>query len=99
MDGTHFVDGIRNNTIDLLTLKNINRLAFTDYIDCIRCLVCIDTILKNLYEYVVLDIVNPIKRDIEVDKIKYNIENNRSLFEYDAKNYKKYVFLKKQLDD
>ena len=47
MDGTHFVDGIRNKTIDLLTLENINRPAFTDYIDRIRCLVCIDTILKN----------------------------------------------------
>ena len=54
---------------------------------------------KYLYEDVALDIENPIKRDIEVDKIKYNIVKNRSLFEYDEKNYEKYVFLKKQLDD
>lgn len=54
---------------------------------------------KYLYEDVTLDIMHPIKREIDVDKIKYNIETNRSLFEYDAKNYEKYVFLKKQLDD
>lgn len=54
---------------------------------------------KYLYEDVALDIVSPIKREIDVEKIKCNIEANRSLFEYDAKNYEKYVFLKKQLDD
>lgn len=47
MDGTHFVDGIKNNTIDMLTLENMNKPAFTDYIDRIRSFVCIDTILKN----------------------------------------------------
>ena len=47
MDGTHFVDGVKNNTIDLLTLENMNKPAFTDYIDRIRSFVCIDTILKN----------------------------------------------------
>lgn len=47
MDGTHFVEGIKNNTIDLLTLENMNKTAFTDYIDRIRSFVCIDTILKK----------------------------------------------------
>jgi hypothetical protein len=50
-----------------------------------------------LNEDVALDIVNPIKREIHIDKIKHYIEDNRSLFEYDAKNYEKYVFLQKEL--
>lgn len=54
---------------------------------------------KYLYEEVTLDVVSPIKRDIDVDKIKSNIETNRSMFEYDARNYEKYVFLKKELED
>lgn len=46
---------------------------------------------------VILDTDNFIKREIDADKIRKNIENNRSLFEYDAKNYEKYVFLQKEL--
>lgn len=47
MDGTHFVDGIKNNSIDFAVLENINKAAYTDYIDRIRSFACIDTILKN----------------------------------------------------
>lgn len=47
MDGTHFIEGIKNNTINLSTLENINKAAYTDYIDRIRSVSCIDTILKN----------------------------------------------------
>lgn len=47
MDGTHFVEGIKNKTIDFTVLENINRAAFTDYTDRIRSMACIDTILKN----------------------------------------------------
>lgn len=47
---------------------------------------------------VVLDTVNSNKRPIQKDKIKHNIEENRSLFEYDAKNYEKYVFLQNELE-
>lgn len=47
MDGTHFVDGIKNNAIDFTVLENINKAAYTDYIDRIRSFACIDTVLKN----------------------------------------------------
>lgn len=47
MDGTHFIDGIKNNTIDFSVLESINKAAFTDYIDRIRSFACIDTVLKN----------------------------------------------------
>lgn len=52
---------------------------------------------KFLKEEVVLNLVNPIKREVEIEEIKRNIENNKELFEYDAKNYEKYVFLQKEL--
>ena len=38
------------------------------------------------------------QREIDENKIRENIENNRVLFEYDSKNYEKYVFLKKILE-
>lgn len=47
MDGTRFVEGIQNNTIDFDMLENINRAAYTDYINRIRSVACIDTIIKN----------------------------------------------------
>ncbi len=47
MDGTHFIDGIKNKSIDFSTLENINKAAYTDYIDRIRGFACIDTVLKN----------------------------------------------------
>ncbi len=50
-----------------------------------------------LNKKVVLDIHNPIAREIQKSKIKENIHNNRSLFEYDARNYEKYVFLQDEL--
>lgn len=54
---------------------------------------------KFLYDDVILDTMSPIKREIDADKIKYIIGTNRSLFEYDAKNYEKYVFLQKELEE
>ena len=47
MDGSKFVEGIRNNTIDLTNVKNINPSAYKDYLDRIRSMFCIDTIIKN----------------------------------------------------
>lgn len=51
-----------------------------------------------MHEDIMLDTDEFLKREIDVDKIKENIESNRSLFEYDAKNYEKYVFLQKELE-
>lgn len=51
-----------------------------------------------MHEDIMLDTDEFLKREINVDKIKENIESNRSLFEYDAKNYEKYVFLQKELE-
>lgn len=45
-----------------------------------------------------LDTNNFVQREIDENKIRENIENNRVLFEYDSKNYEKYVFLKKILE-
>ncbi|MCD8221066.1 MAG: hypothetical protein LUD07_02530 [Clostridiales bacterium] len=42
-----------------------------------------------------LDLEHP--KEIDKDAIKENIEKNKRLFEYDAKNYEKYVFLQKEL--
>lgn len=36
--------------------------------------------------------------NIDIKKIKNNIENNRCSFEYDLNNYSKYVFLKKEFE-
>lgn len=47
MDGTHFIDGIKNKSIDFVSLESLNRAAYNDYVDRIRSLACIDTILKN----------------------------------------------------
>lgn len=46
----------------------------------------------------VLDTNKFTQREIDVDKIRKNIEKNRSLFEYDARNYEKYVFLQNKLE-
>lgn len=51
-----------------------------------------------LNQNVILDLTNHIEKEINVEMIKDNIENNRKLFEYDVKNYEKYVFLKTELN-
>lgn len=47
MDGSKFIEGIRNNNLDLIDVKNINPSAYKDYLDRIRSMFCIDTIIKN----------------------------------------------------
>ena len=47
MDGSRLVDEIQSGKIELKTVKKINVAAYTDYIDRIRSLFCIDTIIKN----------------------------------------------------
>lgn len=51
-----------------------------------------------LNQNVVLELTNHVEKEINIEKIKDNIEINRKLFEYDAKNYEKYVFLKTELN-
>lgn len=47
MDGTRFVEGVKSGAIDFITLERINKPAYTDYINRIRGMACIDTILKK----------------------------------------------------
>lgn len=47
MDGSKFIEEIRNKNIDLTNVKNINPSAYKDYLDRIRSMFCIDTIIKN----------------------------------------------------
>ena len=47
MDGTNFVIGIKDDTVNFDTLRKINKAAYKDYIDRIRCYMCVDTIIKN----------------------------------------------------
>lgn len=51
-----------------------------------------------LNEEVTLDTDNFNKRDIDEKAIRKNIEDNRHLFEYDARNYEKYIFLQEELN-
>lgn len=44
MDGTRFINEIKSKKISLATVKNVNSAAYTDYIDRIRSMFCIDTI-------------------------------------------------------
>lgn len=47
MDSKRFINEIRKNNITFEHLKNINLAAYKDYIDRIRSMYCIDTIMKN----------------------------------------------------
>lgn len=47
MDGTRFVNEIKNNKISLDTVEHVNSAAYKDYISRIRSMFCIDTIIKN----------------------------------------------------
>lgn len=53
---------------------------------------------KYLNEDANLDISNFITREIDVEAIIQNVEKNRRLFEYDSKNYDKYVFMQNELN-
>lgn len=53
---------------------------------------------KYLNEEINLDISNLVTRNIDVEEIVRNVEKNRKLFEYDAKNYDKYVFMQNELN-
>ena len=46
---------------------------------------------------ILLDTNGLIQREIDANKIRQNIENNRTLFEYDVNNYEKYIFLQNKL--
>lgn len=50
-----------------------------------------------LNEKVILDTDDFITREIDENIVRKNIEDNRRLFEYDAKNYEKYIFLQEEL--
>lgn len=52
-----------------------------------------------LNKNVTLDTENFHKRKIDSEQVKKNIEDNKKLFEYDPKNYEKYVFLENELKD
>lgn len=47
MDGSRFVNEIQSGKIELEAVKKVNTAAYTDYIDRIRSMFCIDTIIKN----------------------------------------------------
>ena len=47
MDGTRFLQGIKDDEIDLETVENINAAAYKDYIARIRSMACLDTIIKK----------------------------------------------------
>lgn len=47
MDGTRFINEIKSKKISLGTVENVNSAAYKDYIDRIRSMFCIDTIIKN----------------------------------------------------
>ncbi len=50
-----------------------------------------------LDDKVILDTDDFTTREIDADMVRKNIEDNRRLFEYDAKNYEKYIFLQEEL--
>ena len=47
MDGCRFIKEIKENKIDFSTIEAINPGAYKDYVDRIRSMYCIDTIIKN----------------------------------------------------
>lgn len=47
MDGSRFINGIKEGNTDLGVVKNINSAAYKDYEIRIRSMACIDTIIKN----------------------------------------------------
>lgn len=47
MDGSRFVQEIKDGNIDLTTVKNVNAAAYRDYEIRVRSMACIDTIIKN----------------------------------------------------
>lgn len=54
---------------------------------------------KYLYNPPILDIADSIiLKDIDIEQIRKNIEQNKNAFEYDSKNYSKYVFLLKEFE-
>lgn len=47
MDGSRFLKEIQSGKMELETVEKVNAVAYTDYIDRIRSMFCIDTIIKN----------------------------------------------------
>lgn len=47
MDGSRFLKEIQSGKTELETVEKVNAVAYTDYIDRIRSMFCIDTIIKN----------------------------------------------------
>lgn len=47
MDGSRFIQEIKDGNINLTTVKNVNTAAYKDYEIRIRSMACIDTIIKN----------------------------------------------------
>ena len=47
MDGCRFIKEIKENKIDFSTIEAINPGAYKDYVNRIRSMYCIDTIIKN----------------------------------------------------
>ncbi len=47
MDGSRFLNEIQSGKMKLETVEKVNAAAYTDYIDRIRSMFCIDTIIKN----------------------------------------------------
>lgn len=47
IDGSRFLQGVKDNEIDLNTVENVNAAAYKDYILRIRSMACIDTIIKK----------------------------------------------------
>lgn len=47
MDGKRFLQGIKDKTINLATIENINAAAYKDYIVRIRSMACLDAIIKK----------------------------------------------------
>lgn len=55
---------------------------------------------KYLHDTPILDIADSITlKDIDIDQIRKNILQNKNAFEYDSKNYAKYVFLLKEFEN